>query len=167
VNNPLVQLDPGLYLWTITTFVVLVLLLRRFAWKPLMAALERRERQIAGAVEDANRARAALERAEQDGSQLLVQARREADALLTRARADSERLRGEIHQKAVEEAAGIVRNGERRIQQETAKAIQELRREAVDLSIAIASKLLRHNLKKEDNEHLIKDIVERLDEPRH
>ena len=167
MNNPLVQPDPGLYIWTIATFLVLVALLVKFGWRPLLDALDRREKLIAGAVDDAHRAKAEFERAKEDASKVLVQARREADAILARTRADSERLRAEAHQKAAEEAAGIVRNGERRIQQETTKAIQQLRREAVDLSMAIASKLLRHNITKEDNEQLIKEVVDHLDDTRH
>jgi len=167
VNNPLVTVDPGLYIWTIVTFLVLVALLAKFGWKPLLEALDRREKLIAGAVDDAHKAKAEFERAKQDAEKFLVQARREADAILVRTRADAERLRTEAHQKAAEEAAGIVRNGERRIQQETTKAIQQIRREAVDLSMAIASKLLRHNITKEDNEQLIKEMVDHLDDTRH
>ena len=167
MSKLLVQPDIGLYIWTIVTFLALVALLAWFAWRPLLAALDRREKLIAGAVEDAHRAKAEFDRARQSAEQFMAEARREADAVMTRTRADAERVRAEIQQKAADEAAGIVRNGERRIQQETAKAIQDIRREAVDLSIAIASKLVRHNLRKEDNEQLIKDIVERLDDTRH
>ena len=167
MNNPLVTVDPGLYIWTIVTFLALVALLAKFGWKPLLEALDRREKLIAGAVDDAHKAKAEFERAKQDAEKFLVQARREADAILVRTRADAERLRTEAHQKAAEEAAGIVRNGERRIQQETTKAILQLRREAVDLSMAIATKLVRHNITKEDNEQLIKEAVDQLDDTRH
>jgi F-type H+-transporting ATPase subunit b len=161
--SPLVQPDPGLYIWTILTFLVLVFLLKKFAWVPLLAALESRRQQIAGAVEDARKAREELEKVHQDAAQLLAQARRDADGVVSRARADAERLREELQKKAADEAAGIVRNAERRIQQETAKAVQQIRHEAVDLSIAIASKLLRRNVSKEDNEHLIQEVVSSLE----
>jgi F-type H+-transporting ATPase subunit b len=167
VDNPLVQPDPGLYIWTIVTFLVLLFLLRKFAWTPLLAALEQRRQQIAGAVEDARKAREELERVQQDAAQLLAQARRDADGIVSRSRADAERLREDLQKKASDEAAGIVRNAERRIQQETAKAVQQIRHEAVDLSVAIASKLLRRNVSKEDNEHLIKEVVDSLDKRPH
>jgi F-type H+-transporting ATPase subunit b len=163
LNNPLVTPDPGLYIWTILTFGVLVLLLRKFAWGPLLAALERREKMIAGAVDDARKAREELERVKQDSAQVLAEARREAETIVSRTRADAERLREELRKKAADEATGIVQNAERRIQQETAKAIQQVRAEAVDLSLDIASKLLRRNVTKEDNERLIADVVSSLD----
>lgn len=163
MNNPLVQPDPGLYIWTILTFLVLVLLLRKYAWGPLLAALDRREKMIAGAVDDARKAREELERVKADSAQVLVEARREAEGIVARTRADAEKLREELRKKAADEATGIVQNAERRIQQETSKAIQQLRHEAVDLSVAIASKLLRRNVTKEDNEQLIRDVVSSLD----
>lgn len=163
MDNPLVLPDPGLYFWTIFTFLLLLFLLKKFAWTPLLAALERREKTIAGAVEDARKAKEELERVQQDAAQLLVQARREAEGIVSRARSDAERFRDEMQKKAADDAAGIVRNAERRIQQETAKAIEQLRHEAVDLSVAIASKLLRRNVSKEDNERLIREVVSSLD----
>jgi len=163
VNNPLTTVDPGLYIWTIVVFLVLVLLLRKFAWGPLLAALDRREKMIAGAVDDAKKAREELERVRQDAAQVLVEARREAEAVVSRSRADASQLGAELRKKAADEAAGIVTNAERRIQQETLKAIQQVRAEAVDLSLAIASKVLQRTVTKEDNERLIADVVSSLD----
>ena len=167
MNNPLVQPDPGLYVWTILTFLVLLALLTKFAWRPLLDALERGEKLIAGAVDDARKAREELERVQQDAAQLLVQARRESEAIVGRARADSERFREDMQKKAGAEAANIVQNAERRIQQETSKAIQQLRHESIDLSVTIASKLLRRNVTKEDNEHLISEVVTELERKPH
>ena len=165
--NPLVQPDPGLYVWTILTFLVLVFLLSKFAWKPLLAILEKRQQTIAAAVEDARRAREDLERVQQDAAKLLAEARREADGILTRTRADADRLREELRAQASAEAANIGRNAERQIQQETARAIAQIREEAVDLSLDIASKILRRTVTKADHEQLIADVVEHLDRPAH
>lgn len=163
MDNPLVQPDPGLYVWTILTFVVLVFLLKKFAWGPLLAALDRREKMIAGAVEDAKKAREELEKVRQDAAQVLAEARKDAETVVSRTRADAAQLREELRKKAVDEAAGIVSNAERRIQQETAKAIQQVRQEAVDLSLTIASKILHRAVTKEDNERLIADVVNSLE----
>ena len=71
-----------------------------------------------------------------------------------------------MRQKAQQEAANIVKNAEKQIQLETARALQQIRHEAVDLSIAIASKLLQRNVSKEDNERLIEDTFRQLDTQR-
>jgi F-type H+-transporting ATPase subunit b len=161
--NPLVRPDPGLYVWTIVTFGVLVLLLWKYAWGPLLAALDRREKMIAGAVDDARKAREELERVKQDSTKVLAEARKDAEGIVSRTRADAEKLREELRKKAADEAAGIVTNAERRIQQETAKAIQQIRGEAVDMSLAIASKILQRTVTKDDNERLIADVVNSLE----
>ncbi|HEX2459166.1 MAG TPA: F0F1 ATP synthase subunit B, partial [Vicinamibacterales bacterium] len=153
--NPLVQPDPGLFVWTILTFLILVALLGRFAWRPLLQALERRQATIVQSLEDAQRARQELERLQRESVQIMAQARAEAESMLARSRSDAEALREELKQKARTEAAGIVRNAERQIQLETARAVQQIRHEAVDLSVAIASKILRRQVTREDNEALI------------
>jgi F-type H+-transporting ATPase subunit b len=164
-DNPLVRVDPGLFIWTIVTFLLLVFLLRRFAWGPLLEALDRRQQTIAAAVEDARKTREELERVQRESAQVLTEARREAEAIVSRTRSDAERFREDLRTKAAAEAANITRNAERQIQQETARAIGQLRQEAIDLSVAIASKLLRRTVTREDNERFIQDVIERLDKP--
>jgi F-type H+-transporting ATPase subunit b len=161
--NPLVQPDPGLFIWTIVTFLVLVFLLARFAWRPLLQALERRQATIAKSLEDAQRAKQELERLQQESTQIVTSARMEAEAIVSRSRSDAEALREELKQKARAEAASIVKNAERQIQLETARALQQIRREAVDLSVTIASKILQRNVSKEDNEGLIEQALKQVE----
>jgi F-type H+-transporting ATPase subunit b len=165
--NPLVQPDPGLFIWTILTFLVLVGLLARFAWRPLMEALDQRQASIAKSLEDAQRARQELERLQRESAQMMASARAEAEAVVSRSRSDAEALREELKQKARAEAAGIVKNAERQIQLETARAVQQIRQEAVDLSVAIASKILRRQVSKEDNEGLIEETLKQVESRRH
>ena len=161
--NPLVQPDPGLFVWTILTFLILVALLARFAWRPLLQALERRQATIAQSLDDAQRARQELERLQRESTQIMAQARAEAESMLARSRSDAEALREELKQKARTEAASIVKNAERQIQLETARAIQQIRHEAVDLSVAIASKILRRQVTREDNEALIQEALKQVE----
>ena len=162
MNNPLVQVDPGLYIWAIVTFLVLLALLTRFAWTPLLKALESRQQTIQKALDDAEQARQELERLNRESEQIIRQARVEAEQIVVMTRVDAERLREEMKQKARGEADGIVKNAERQIQLETARALQQIRHEAADLSVAIASKLIQRNLSKEDNEKLIDDALKQL-----
>ena len=167
MDNPLVQPDPGLFIWTILTFLVLVALLARFAWRPLLAALEQRQATIAGALEDAQRARQELERVQRESAQMMATARAEAEAFVSRSRSDADVLREELKQKARSEAAAIVKNAERQIQLETTRAVQQIRQEAIDLSVAIASKILRRQVSKEDNEGLIEETLKQVETQRH
>ena len=161
--NPLVQPDPGLYIWTIVTFLILLVLLAMFAWKPLLQALEQRQGTIARALDDAQRARKELEQLHVESARILAEARMQAETILSRTREDAARLREEMKQKAQSEAQGIVRNAERQIELETSRAIQQIRHEAVDLSMAIASKLLQRNVTPADNERLIEETFRQLE----
>lgn len=167
MDNPLVQPDPGLYIWTILTFLVLVGLLARFAWRPLLAALDSRQNAIRKSLDDADQARRELERLNQESVQILNKARKDADQIIVGGRSDAERLREDMRQKAKTEADAIVKNAQRQIQLETARALQQLRAEAVDLSVMIASKLIQRNLSKEDNERLIEEALKQVEGPRH
>lgn len=167
MDNPLVQPDPGLFIWTILTFLVLVGLLAKFAWRPLLEALERRQAQIARSLDDAQRARQELERLQRESAQMMQQARVEAEAIISRSRSDAETLREELKQKSRAEAAAIVKNAERQIQMETARAVQQIRGEAVDLSVAIASKILKRQVSKDDHEGLIEDTLKQVEARRH
>ena len=142
-------------------------LLAKFAWRPLLAALDRREKLIARAIDDAEKARADLERVQQDAAKMLADARVEGEAIVTRSRAAADRLGEELRQKASAEAAGILKKAEREIQLETTRAIEQVRREAVELSVAIASKILHRNVSAEDNRALIEDSLRQLDTTRH
>ena len=164
--NPLVQPDPGLYIWTIATFLILLLALAKFAWRPLLAALEQRQASIRQALDDARQAKQELERLQAESARILAEARGGADKILAQTREDANRFRDEMKQKAQGEAANIVKNAERQIQLETARALQQIRTEAADLSVAIASKILQRTVSKEDNERLIDETFKQIEAQR-
>jgi F-type H+-transporting ATPase subunit b len=167
MDNPLVQVDPGLFIWTIVTFLVLLGLLAKFAWRPLLEALETRQNAIRKSLDDAQQAKQDLERLHVESANILNRARVEADAIITQSRSDGDRLREEIRAKARAEADHIVKNAERQIQLETSRALEQIRREAVDLSVMIASKIIQRNLTKEDNERLIDEALKQVEARRH
>jgi len=163
VDNPLVQVDPGLFIWTILTFLVLAGLLAKFAWKPMLHALEQRQQMVAKSVDDARQAKEELARVNQETARMLTAARVEAEAIVSRTRTDAERLRAELREKAMADAAKIRQDAEQQIQLETKRGVEQIRREAIDLSLAIASKLLRRNVSMADNEALIADAIRQIE----
>jgi F-type H+-transporting ATPase subunit b len=167
MDNPLVQVDPGLFIWTIFTFLVLLTLLAKFAWRPLLLALESRQALIRKSLDDAQQAKQELERLNLESAQIINRARVEAEAVITQSRSDGDRLREEIRAKARTEADHIVKNAERQIQLETTRALEQIRREAVELSVMIASKIIQRNLTKEDNERLIDEALKQVEGRRH
>ncbi len=163
MDNPLVQPDPGLFLWTILTFLVLLGLLAKFAWKPLLALLDRREEMIRQSLDDAEEAKQELQRLQQESKQILSKARMEAQSILAKIRSEAEKLKGEIRRKAKVQADSILRDAEKQIQVETEKAIAVVKNEVVDLSLMVASKLIKKNLSKEDNQSLIEESLKQVE----
>ena len=163
MDNPLVQVDPGLFIWTIVTFLVLLGLLAKYAWGPLLKALEERQEMIRKSLDDADQAKQELEHLNQESAQIIAEARAEAQSIVARSRTAADTVREDLKQKAKEEANALVRGAQRQIEIETARAIQQIRHEVVDLSLAVASKLIRKNLTQEDNDALIQDSLRQID----
>ncbi len=163
MNNPLVQPDPGLAIWTIITFLVLLWLLAKFAWRPLLRALAVRQETIRKSLDDAQQAKQELERLNQESAQILRNAHAEAESIIAKSRAEGEKVREEIKQKARADAEAIIREARRQIETETGRALRQIRNEIADLSVAIASRLIQRNFSKEDNSALIEETLRQIE----
>ncbi|MCH7763236.1 MAG: F0F1 ATP synthase subunit B [Candidatus Marinimicrobia bacterium] len=164
MNNPLVQLDPGLFIWTILTFLLLLFVLAKFAWKPLLKMLKEREELIRSSLEDAEKAKEELERLNSEGAAIINQARSEAQLILSEGKTAAAKLRDETLEIAKEQAKYIVGEAEKQINVERDKAIAEIKGEVVNISIAVAEKLIRKNISPEDNKTLIDQSLAQLRE---
>ena len=160
--NPLVQLDPGLFIWTILTFLILFFVLSKFAWKPLLTLLESRENTIKSSLEDAENAKQELERLNTESEAIISEARSEAQSIRVEAKSAAEKIKADIMAQAGEDAKKLRDETEKQIQVEKDKAISEIREEVVGLTIAEAEKVIRKNLSKEDNQDLIEDSLKNL-----
>jgi F-type H+-transporting ATPase subunit b len=153
----------GNAVWTLVIFVLVVILLGKFAWGPVLGLLQQREEFIHRSLADAKRDREEAEARLKEYGAKLQTAQREAVGILEEARRDAERLREELRTRARSEADTIIKNAERQVQLETNRALQQIRQEAVDLSVTIASKLLQRNISKDDNERLINDAMKQIE----
>jgi F-type H+-transporting ATPase subunit b len=152
----------GNAIWTVAIFVLVVLVLGKFAWTPVLSMLKQREEFIHKSLADAKRDRDEAESRLKEYAATVQNARNEAAAIVEQARRDSERVRLELREKARAESETIVKNAERQIQLETARAVQQIRHEAVELSVMIASKIIQKNITKEDNERLIDEALRQV-----
>ncbi|MFL3044736.1 MAG: F0F1 ATP synthase subunit B [Candidatus Neomarinimicrobiota bacterium] len=162
MDNPLVQLDPGLFVWTIITFLILLGVLTRFAWKPLLKALETRENEISQSLEDAKKAKQELERLSAEGDEIIAKARSEAQGIVSEGKKAAEQLTANTLNKAKEEAMANLSAAKEQIKIERDKAIVEIKGEVVNLSLSIAEKLVKKNLSKEDNKSLIDESLKNV-----
>ncbi len=157
----------GNAIWTLAIFLLVVFVLGKFAWGPILALLQQREEFIHRSLADAKHDREEAEARLKEYVARLQTARTEAAGIVEEARRDAERLREDLKQRARTEADTMIQNAERQIQLQTQRAIQEIRREAVDLSVAIASKIIQRNLTKEDNQRLIDEALTQVDTRKH
>ena len=162
MNNPLVQLDPGLFVWTILTFLVLLGVLAKFAWNPLLKMLKDRENLIRSSLDDAEKAQMELARLNSEGEDIINKARSEAQTILAEGKAAASKLKDETLNGAKDQAKSILSDAEKRIRIEKDKAIAEIKSEVVDLSLSVATKLIKKNISREDNQALIDDSLENV-----
>lgn len=162
----LLAISPGLVVWTWVIFLLLLFVLWKWAWPPMLKALEARENRIQEALDQAARDREEAQRLLDEQRRLLNDARNEAQEILAEGRRAAERLRSEMLEEAREEQQEIIERARVEIGRERDEALDALRREAVDLSIRAASRVLEKNLDAEENRRLALEYLDRLVEER-
>ncbi len=162
MGSSLISPEPGTIIWTVITFVLLAVLLGKFAWKPLLMTLEERERTIRESLDQAQKARAEAEDTLRRNQEILAQARRETAAILEQGKREAESLRGEILAQARKEAQDLVEQGNRQLQYEQKQAIEQLRRQVADLAIQAAERLIARSLDDAKQRELLDDYVRDL-----
>src|SRR5881398_1653553 len=160
------SINTGLIFWTIVVFGVLLALLWRFGWPAILKTVEDRERRIQQQLEEAERARTEAARLLEEHKRMAATAKAEAQELIAKAKAVAEKERAALLAKAREEYDELLKRARKDIQEEREKAILALRREAVDLSIAAASKLLEAQLDTETNRRLVTEYLATLEQQR-
>ena len=160
--NPLVQLDPGLFIWTIVTFLVVFFTLSKFAWKPILKMLKDREDMIRNSLNDAEKAKVELEKLNEESEAIMAKARSEAQIILTDGKVAAEKIKEDTVAKAKEHAIKIREEAERQIKVEKDKAIADIKQEVVNISLSVAEKLIDKNLSDADNKTLIEESLKKV-----
>jgi F-type H+-transporting ATPase subunit b len=162
-SNALIQVTPGLMIWTIVCFLITLWVLKRYAFGPIQRTIDERRERIRQAIEEADKAREEarglleehrklIGRAKTDAEEILAEARKVADANERRMREETEAER----QRRLEETR-------RQIEMETRRALEQIRAEVVDLSLLAASKVTRKTLDDDDHRRLIEEAIGELD----
>jgi F-type H+-transporting ATPase subunit b len=157
-----VEVRPGLIFWTIVTFVIVMFVLSRTAWKPILSLVEEREKQITSAIESAKRERAEAEKLLADQKTAIAEARRESQEMLRRNQQEVERFREELMAKSRKEAEEFKASATREIEEQKAKAIAEVKSMAVDLAMEVAGKLLNERMDDAKHRALAEQFVQGL-----
>ncbi len=156
----------GLVLWTLVVFALLLFLLKKSAWPVLLGAVRDRERRLEEQIAEAEKSRAEAREMLEQHKALLAGANQEALEILAKARVAAEKDREAQLGRARQEAEALLARARNEIKAEGEKAVQDLRREAVDLSLAAAAKLLEAKLDSEANRRIVTEYLATLEQPR-
>jgi len=154
--------EPGLIIWTIISFILLVILLWKVAYPQILKGMKNREETIKQQLEEAQKTKKEAENLLEDYKRQLGEARSEAQKIINEGKSLGENMRKEIVQKAQEESNQIVKRAQEEIELQKQKAILELQEKIADLSIMAATKIINKSLNTEDNRRLVEEYVSKV-----
>ena len=154
--------DVTMIVLTWVAFISLLIILHKFAWKPIFALLDAREEKIRKAVEDAEKAKETLAHIEQTREQILTEAHRKAKDIVDQSQKAAVEAAKVIQQKTREEAQIVFENARREIKEEAERAQAALREESAKVAIILAGKLLEENLDDDKNRKLVNELIKKI-----
>lgn len=155
----LMDIHLGTILWTVFIFTLLVFVLGKFAWKPILGALKQREERIRESLEKAEKVSADAERSMAEQKAELDRQRQEMTEAMRRTREEAEKGAQELLEKARREAGETAERARRQVEEERNRAVEQIRAETVEIAIAAASHLLKKSLDGEDHKRIVKEYL--------
>lgn len=156
---PLVSPGIGLIFWMLLSFSILLFILGKFAWNPILKMIKEREESIAKALQSAEEARKEMQRLQANNEQIIAEARKQADQIIKEAKEIKDKIIAEAKQTASQEADKIIKNAQLIIENEKNQAMREIRNQIIEMSVLVAEKVLRKEL---SNENKQKEYIEQL-----
>ena len=158
----MLTIEPGLLIWTIITFVILLAVLGKLAWKPLLGALEQRETTIRESLEKAEQARLEAEQLMAQNQQILAEANQQANRIVAQAQEEGQRLRESLSEQARHESLRLREETRQELQRERQLAVQELKQTASELALAATERLLSTVVSSDDHRRIVDEYLERF-----
>ncbi|HVM57322.1 MAG TPA: F0F1 ATP synthase subunit B [Gaiellaceae bacterium] len=162
-TNPLIQVTPGLMIWTIVLFLITMWVLKRYAFGPIQKMIDERREQIRQSIEAADAARDESRKLLEEHRQLIAQARGEAEAIIAEARRMRESMEHRMREETEAERQRRLEETRREIAAETTRALEQIRAEVADLTLEAASRVVGRALDSERDRELIAEAVDSLD----
>jgi F-type H+-transporting ATPase subunit b len=158
----IMDLNPGLTLWTAITFLLLIVVLGKYAFGPIVKMLDERERNIRDAIDQAKNERAEAEKLLAQQKESLLRAQREAAELAKRSQQEMEAYRSQLTAQAKKESDELVANARKQIEEEKVKAVAELRAQVADLAVGAASRIVKSSLDDKTQRQLVDEYIKDL-----
>ena len=162
-SNPLIQVTPGLMFWTIVCFLVVLFVLKRYAFGPIQQLIDARRDKIQQAIDEADNARAEARNLLEEHKQLIGQAKTESEEILAEARRIADAQRERVRVETDEDRQRRLEETKRQIEQATTQALGQIRDEVGKLSLLAAEKVTRKSLNESDQKRLIDEALAEID----
>jgi len=159
-GGSLVDVNPGLVVWTVITFLVLLFVLKKIAWKPILTALNEREDAIKESLEKAEKAKEAAQKILEENQASLLKAEEESKKIIEQSRLYAQKLKDEMMKESKEQAHKIIEDASSQIEQKKEEAFDELKTKVAEIAIQAAEKILKENLDKDSNKKLVNRYIE-------
>jgi len=162
-TNPLIQVTPGLMIWTIVCFLITLFVLKRYAFGPIQKLIDERRERIRQSLEEADHAREEARRLLEEHRKLIGQAKTEAEEILVEARKVSDANARRMREETEADRQRRLEDTRKQIEAETRRALEQIREEVAELSLVAAEKVTRKSLDDADHRRLIEEAVGELD----
>jgi F-type H+-transporting ATPase subunit b len=162
-SNALIQVTPGLMIWTIVAFLITLFVLKRYAFGPIQKTIDERRERIQQSIAEADRARSEARRLLEEHKALILQARREAEQIRAEVRADAEAMRDRVREETEADRQRRLEETRRQIEAETARSLTVIRQEVAELTVIAVSKVTGKVLDASDQRRLIDEAISSLD----
>jgi F-type H+-transporting ATPase subunit b len=157
------EILPNVSFWTIINFILLLIILRIFAWKPILSVIEKREKKIQDSIDRADEAQKEAEKKLQEHKELLEKLKRESVDIISLAKERAQKLQDEILKKAETDAKLMIGKAKNEITLEKEKALEEIKAKVADISVALASKMISKSINPDDHRELINNAIKELE----
>lgn len=161
-SGGLLNVVPGLIFWTVVTFVILLLILKKIAWKPILTSLHERETFIKESIEKANNAQVEAEKLLAENKANLAKAEEEAQKIIAQGREYSEKLKIQLLEESKLEAQKMIEQAKNEIERRNAEAFNNLKSQVAELAVEAAEKIIRENLDKEKQKKIVEKYLSEL-----
>jgi F-type H+-transporting ATPase subunit b len=159
-SGSLLSVNYGLAFWTVLTFLLLLLILKKFAWKPILSALDEREQKIKDSLLMAEKANEEARQMIEENKKQLLLAEDEAKKIVEQSRVYADKLKSQLLEESKAQSQKLIENASQEIERKKLEAFDELKNQVADLSLSIAEKILKQNVDKNTNAEMIKKYID-------
>jgi len=161
-GGSIIDVNPGVIFWTVVTFVILLIVLKKVAWKPILAALDQREASIRESLEKAEKAKEESEKILQANQEKLAKADEEAKKLVNKSRQYAEGLKEQMLKDSKEQAQKIITDATLEIERQKETAFEELKSQVAEIAVKAAEKILKENLDNETQKKIADNYINEI-----